>query len=287
MPSFGHSLWKGALDAINLIDNAYRRTILPFSIVVGLPGQIITIVIFLIHSEWEATCKVYYLTMAFADFAYLLFYALPEFAGDGLTYWLGHHIYWLNVVHFSNLTCKLLRFIWHTSWFVSYWTLVIYSYERLIVISYPLIRTRYITIKLAKQICFVLVGFTLIVFSVIFYGDVYIVLDESKSLEFHYCFLNVSGISSLIFVWFALLFLGTILFPPIFLIISNISLFKKLNVIMQERKNLHKRLRKGTQPVANVEIKSAKELIILSTITLILSFPTTAWLIVASSGLKY
>ena len=224
------------------------------------------------------------MTMAWADFVYLIIYGIPEFTGDGLDDWLYVHTYWLRIESFSTLTCKLMRYIWHTSWFISYWALVIYSYERLVAIAYPFVRTRFITIKMAKVFCFSLVGFSLISFSVILYSDVYFVYRLNDAYQFRYCYLNVVRSSRIALAVFGLLYLCTILLPPILLIISNISLFKKLRAIMHERRKLHTQMRNRNRSIANSEIESSKDLIILSLITLFFSFPTLTWLVIGCGG---
>ena len=287
MTTVAESLWNIASSTVEWIDNIYRMTILPITLFAGIVGQVFSIIIFLKLTEWKSTCKIYYMTMAWADFVYLIIYGIPEFTGDGLDDWLYVHTYWLRIESFSTLTCKLMRYIWHTSWFISYWALVIYSYERLVAIAYPFVRTRFITIKMAKVFCFSLVGFSLISFSVILYSDIYFVLREAGAYEWRYCYLNVTDASRIAMVVFALLYLSTILLPPILLIISNISLFKKLRAIMHERRKLHTQMRNRNRSIANSEIESSKDLIILSLITLFFALPTLTWMVIAIGGFLY
>ena len=57
---------------LETFDLFYRMAVLPLVILVGIFGQLITIKIFLTIKNWDATCKVYFLTLAIADLVYLL-----------------------------------------------------------------------------------------------------------------------------------------------------------------------------------------------------------------------
>ena len=120
-----------------------------------------------------ATCKIYYIMLAFADLGVLYFFALPEWTGDGLRA-LTEDGFQIWPEKFSTFTCRLLRYGYHVSGFLSYCTLVIYEYERVLAIAFPFMRFKWISKGKAKIVCLCLTLLTLVFFqSCIFYTCVH------------------------------------------------------------------------------------------------------------------
>ena len=151
----------------------YRMYAYPIIVIVGFFGQLISIKIFLSAKNWEATCKIYYLTMAFADLAFLVTVGVPSITALTFKYWTGNIEYAFEPDNYSHLTCKLFALSAHVSAFVSYWTLNAYALERLLVIWSPLIRIRYINMKNAKFICLAISIFAFCLFSPILFTNAY------------------------------------------------------------------------------------------------------------------
>ena len=173
------------------INFGFRVILLPILLIIGVIGQVLSIKIFLSLKTWKATCKIYYLTIAIMDLAYLFAFGIPEWTGEGLDFLTSNKIK-INPENLSKVSCRLFRFVWHASWFISYWTLVAYSVERLIAISNPLLRFRYINYKTAKITCsiLVLIGFTTFL-PIIFSEHLYTLEgEETLPISMRYCYFN-------------------------------------------------------------------------------------------------
>ena len=79
-------------------------------------------------------------------------------------------------------------------------------------------------------------------------------------------------------VWFSIMTFGlTVFLPPILLFSINLSLMHKLIVACRDRIHLLNNISSRRMPVKTSDIKSAKDLTVISFITLIIAFPTLLW----------
>ena len=179
----------------------------------------------------------------------------------------------------SPLICKLFRFAWQSSSFISIWTLIAYSIERIIVISYPFLRRRVISIRNAKFVCFSVVIVGILGYSPIFFTGIYILRDSEGPINERYCYFNTE-IDPLVIIWFLIQsFLLTVIVPPLALIVTNVVLLNRLITIARSRRMYSLIHPIGRGRSSNYqELKAAKDLLILSIITLLISWPTLTWI---------
>jgi len=128
----------------------FRALVLPLLIICGIFGNFISIKIFLQEKIIKGTCRIYYLSIAIADLFSIISFAIPEWTGDGLKWFTNGEVqFWPE--RLSVYSCRLFRYIWHSSWAISYWIMLVYSIERLVVISFPLIRINLRNLKIAFE----------------------------------------------------------------------------------------------------------------------------------------
>ena len=164
----------------------------------------------------------------------------------------------------------------HSSWFLSSWILVIYSFERMLAISFPFMLNRFIKVSTAKKICILSTILSLIAFSPIFLTDTYTIVYQENDGPFRACRINAEVSGSVQSIWYLTMTLAlTVLLPPILILVFNSILLKKLIEISRQRNILTNRRSEGSNP----EIKNAKDLLSLSSLMLVFTFPTLAWLI--------
>ena len=191
----------------------------------GTIGQILTIVVLLKLKHWKATCRIYYLTIAFADLILLMNFPLWN--------WL----YFLQALinndnngflfpSASNLTCKIYLVWKYISWFVSCYTLVFYALERLIVISYPFSHGCIATTKAAIIICVTLPIVAIFLHVPLAFTDIYVVTDNDMYAPRTCKMIMIKSLILEISTWIVLCL--TIFLPPYLLCILNLLLLIKL-----------------------------------------------------------
>lgn len=100
-----------------------------FTTTFGLTGNTLSIIVFLRHQNWRPAGIHYLFVLAFSDSANLILYIL-----SGVDLW-GNVI---DVFKINDYTClSLMTFYWYT-WFISTWTLVIFTIERWYSVTFPL-----------------------------------------------------------------------------------------------------------------------------------------------------
>ena len=243
----------------------------PLLMIFGIPGQVLTIIVLFKLKNWKATCRIYYLTIAFADLFLLLNFPLSDWV-----YFLETMIRKDNkgflLPSFSNLCCKI-HVIWKlSSWFVSSYALVIYALERLIVISYPFAKIRMANLKGAIIICFTIaiVGFIIHVPFVL--TDLYALKDNSVYIEKICALVEIDNATLMWGGWIALAL--TIFFPPYFLSVLNVALLFKLRNYSKQRMKIVASLNNQN----NRQEKAAKDLVVISSVTIVLSIAMLMYL---------
>ena len=265
-----------SLCATGYINRAYRIAIYPILLVVGIFGQLITIKIFISLKNWKSTCRIYFSTMAVSDLVYILGFAITEWTGEGLDY-ITNGALRFKPENFSSLSCKLMRYIWHSSVFVSYWTLVAYSVERVLAIWYPLLTIKWISTRTAKIICAIICIIGALLYSP-FISAFYKLFGEDRDfIDKRWCYLAVHDLPLALLIFVAALgLLASIILPPTSLLITNLLLIRKLISHSKEQVKLKIQKVRGKRQIS--QIKSAKDLVVLSFITTVIAFPTFSWL---------
>ena len=262
-------------DRLKQVERVYRMYAYPIVVIVGFFGQVITIKIFLSAKDWEATCKIYYLTMAFADLAFLLTVGVPSISTLTIQYWTGKLEYTFEPDNYSHLTCKLFTFAAHVSAFISYWTLNAYALERLLAIWYPFFRIRYINLRNAKLICLAISIFAFYLFAPILFTNTYNLLYPSQIIYYRYCGLHVQNEPLIVKIWYTIAVLVfSFICGPVALIGTNSLLLYKLRNLLKTRAGLAK----SKKDQSNPEVEGAKTILIISIITLALCSPLLIWL---------
>ena len=275
-----------------ILNKFYRGITLPFILIVGIIRQILSIKIFQSLKDWKATCKIYYLSIAGSDLVYLIGFGLPEWTFEGLDI-VTFGFLKFKPENLSSLSCRLFRFAWHSSWFISYWTLVAYSVERIIAISFPFIRVRFISTRNAKVICAMIIVIASIGFLPVIVTNV-VHLKYEDSFKDRYSYLTDPFEHPILGIWLLIMPLScNIILPPILLVIINLILMIQLKSQTKKRGNLMRKpfgRMKLDQSGQNAEIKAAKDLTVISLVTLAIAFPTLFWvptLIVESSSIYF
>ncbi len=252
----------------------YRTFIYPIITILGIFGNIMAFKIFLKRTEIKGTCRIYYFWLAVADLVYLISFAIPEWTSDGLNHLTNGAVqFWPD--RLSNVSCKLFRFFMHSSWFMSNWIMVIYSIERVLAISYPFLRTSLIKPSVAKKICFVIIIFTILMFSLIFYTSAYVLLrPDHPNFSYRECFVDYDKLSWIGYIWFlSMAGIFTMFLPPILVMIINSILLKKLKELSENRSHLTNQ----RNDRSSAEVKNAKTLLLLAGLMLIFTLPTLSW----------
>ena len=259
------------------INFIFSLCFLPCLSICGIFGNIIAIKIFLLQSTIKSTCRIYYLALSFADLIFIISFAPSRWIEYGLSE-ISKDFFLLSIELYYDFTCKLGRFLWHSSWFCSHWILMCFSVERIIAIYFPLKR-HILTISRAKKICLIIELFGFIGFSPILFLDAYYLRKSEGPIEERSCSLKIVPAFEMRAIWF--LFMGfflTVLVPPTILSITNILLWAKLKKIKNTRLGLLNRLVQKWR--LKVQMKNAKDLILLSVLMIIFSFPVLTWLLI-------
>ena len=243
----------------------------PLLAIIGCVGQVVTIVALLKLKKWKGTCRIYYLTIAFSDLILLVNYPFL----DSIYFLLVFMTRDDNVRPFasvSHLTCKISLFWKFFSWFVSCNTLVVFAFERLIVISYPFLRARIATQKRAIIICVTLLIMAICMHVPLALTDLYALIESAPHAPRLCQMVEIESLAWKIAAWTILPL--TIFLPPHFLCILNVGLLLKLNNYRKQRKKMIQQLKKQS----NKEEKEAKDLVVISAISIALSLPILMWL---------
>ena len=235
----------------------------------GLFGNLVSIIIFLKRKDIPGTSRIFYLAIAYSDLVYIITIYLANWTGDNLAKFTnGLILFWPTRIH--NFSCRTIRYAWHSSIFLSNWTLAIFSIERLIAITYPF-RSRLFTIKTRIKTCSALFIIGLILFSPVLFTDLYRVKNPHLPLQSRMCDLNINDVSFYLALWFVFMttFQTGILSPTV-VIIANAKLWFKLKDVFENRNVL---VPGRVKLLSNSEIKSAKDLLILAIVLTILDLP--------------
>ena len=270
------------LSSIKLLiiffDYVYRPFALPILFLLGVFGNIVSIKCFLTRTDWNSTGRIYYLTLAVFDLLYLLSFTLPEWSGEGLYRITEERIYFFPE-NTNQISCVSLRFFWHLSMFISTWTMVFYSAERMISIAFPFLRQKLLTIKNAKIICWTLVIFGFLIFSPVLYSGIYLRHEDAMNL-LPICYINWEvNLIVVAWFWFVVFFL-TVLMSPIVLALNNLILYVLLLYYFQKRAGMVANLSRGQANTTPVEVQRALDLIWLSIIMLAFTLPSMIWIVI-------
>ena len=278
--SFEGNFARTSYEIMVKINKGYRMFLLPILLILGIIGQLVSIKIFISLKEWKSTCKIYYSSMALADLVYLIGFGIPEWTGEGLDMITGGALKF-NPENLYEESCRTFRYLWHSSWFISNWLLVVYSVERVIVISYPLFRIRFINIKSAKITCSIVAITGIVAFLPVLLTEIY--LFYLNEISEGYCVFNTAAFQDVLLdIWIALFpsFL-TMFIPPGLLVVINLILLIKLKSQSDQRRKLaHKPscCKNVRQSAQNFEIKAAKDLAVISFVTLTIASQTLLWI---------
>ena len=259
---------------LSQFDIFYWMAVLPIMILLGIFGQLITIKILLTIKEWNATCKAYYLTLAIADLVYLLVFGIPSITDRAVDIWTEKRELRFQPHNISHLTCKLMAYSIHVSAFISYWSLIAYALERLIAIWNPFLRAQYIHLQNAKKVCISITIFAFVAFSPILFANPYKLRNEDAIIYDRWCYLNINNEPLFVQVWYTV---SVVILTGVAtggLVTVNATLLFKLRSC-SKTSNLMKKAKKSNQ---NPEIKSAKDILILASITLAFALPLISWI---------
>ena len=212
--------------------------------------------------------------MAIADLSILFSVGVPSITSLTVQSWTGTVEYNFEPDNYSDLTCKLIHFVAHKSLFISFSTLTAYSLERLLSIWNPFFRIQYINLKNAKLICTSISFLGLCLFSPILFANPYKLRNPIAVVYYRYCGLTVQDEPLLVKIWyFIALAIMVPIFGPVGLIATNVALLYKLRILTKKRIGFSEKREQNE----NREIQAAKDILIISIITLILCLPMLSW----------
>ena len=245
----------------------YRVFILPIIILNGLFGNLISIQIFLKRTDYNSTCRIYYLIMSFSDLIYFVVFGIPEWTGEGWLY-ISADKFSFSPENLNEYSCRIFRYQYHVSWFISVWILAVYSTERLLAIYFPFMRMNVISLTKAKWLSFIVVMLGALIYSYILFTDVFQIIMVPNN----FCYFgNEERFLNLFHLFFTLIVIA--LGPPFILLINNLLLLAKLKNIAESRTSITR----ASGNISSVEIQAAKDLVVLSFITIGLSTPLMVW----------
>ena len=258
----------------------FEVIILALIVLIGMYGNAISIGIFLKRSDWNATCRIYYLAMAIFDLINLIVFGLPIWTGEG---WEKISDYKIRFIpeSYSIYSCKIFRYLYHVSWFASNWILTAYSFERLLIIYFPFLRMNIISVQNAKRVVLIISSLGAGTFSYIIFTDLFVLRFIYHRTYHYFCLLDDNNyVFSTVHLFISLIFMA--MGPPVVLGINNIILLVKLREITQSRLSLIQ----SRNNINSTEINAAKNLVILACITIGISIHITSWVVAIYSKCK-
>jgi hypothetical protein len=116
---------------------------LPLIIVVGSVGNVLSIVVLRRRVMQMSAASFYLIVLAFSDLSILYFSALKT--------WI-RMVFGFELLHTSDVACKLLKYIFFTSSHLSSWLVVAITVERLVVVRFPFKASRFCSYRQSVRI---------------------------------------------------------------------------------------------------------------------------------------
>ena len=253
------------------IDWIHTSIILPILIFSGAFGNVVTMKIFFQMKMKTSTFPIYFLTLAINDLFHLISFAIPN--------WINYGVNRFGKIlpepqNLSIYSCVGLNYVWNFSWFISSWILMAYSIERVLAISFPFMRTQYITVATAKKVCCVISLVGILIFSLVLYGSIYEM--KTKNSQEKVCGYSEYKTNAIMLLIYILMIMFLLVFiPPVSIAIINIILLIKVIKVLRKRSQVMHR-----DSVSINEIKKAKDLLWLSLFMVFFTFPVLSWIYV-------
>ena len=236
-----------------------KKIIYPFLILLGMFGNVMTIVI---HKRTALTSSmsVFFLTLAASDLVLL--------CATCFTGWI-NIVFQINITALNNVLCKLVLFLIYVSGVMSAWTLVAMTVQRAVCVLWPHRANVLCTVGKSKVIVVSMVLFIAVIHTHILYG-MYVDMHDGRVR----CVLriNYEPFFQEIWNWVDMLIFSFL--PWLCLAVSNSLLVWKLRLSLREAKLS---LGSGQEDAINDRNKKAKSisitLIAVSTAFLLLTFP--------------
>ena len=273
--------WSGVGFVAHHLDYHFRVWIMPFALIVGIFGQLLTFKYCVTNKAWKSTGQIYYSLMAITDLLYLLSFGIFSYMETGLNKFSQDKLNFVLAKHFGP-TCKLLPYAIHVLISVSFWNLSAYSMERLLAIWFPFIRTQYLTMKNAGIVCAIFCTVAVLGYLPLFFTNTFVLVGVDVNIGSDpYCEFQIFNENILVQIWYWFTTLGlTVLFGPVLVLITNILLLIKLHAYFETKKALFRPSlhRNGMKELPKTEVESAKTVVILSIATGIILFPMISWI---------
>jgi hypothetical protein len=231
--------------------------------IIGAFGNILSLVVFLRSKRNDASC-LYLSALAVSDTCCIVFIALVMWLRQGLPNITDGKAY-INFYQISNLSCKLMTYVYVVFETVSAWIIVTYSVERAVIVWFPLKRTLITTRRRRIVLTFVILScFCVALYSAIL-SDIFTVNNATI------CYYPQAGV-----VRFVLLLSDNFLFyflPCTMIIVANIAIVTGIvrsrrfqNVSSSNTKDIY-------------EKKTLANLLVVSTFYIIFMTPNTVMIV--------
>ncbi len=134
----------------------FSKSIGIISFVIGIPGNIISIMVLLRPSLRETSVSIYFVFLAICDSLALLASFPISVLGYSINEYTNHYTQW---------TCKINLYLLHASALCSYWLVMFCTFDRLIAVCYPFRAKQWLSPKKTTIYCTLLCGIVYAAFS--------------------------------------------------------------------------------------------------------------------------
>ncbi|XP_074647678.1 galanin receptor type 1-like [Tubulanus polymorphus] len=140
--------WLAIFDEVTIYTKSYIPIVF---IVMGIVGNVVTLIVFIRQKSWHKQGLHYLFCLALTDLGCIVFQAVPVWLEDGLRDMTGARFY-LSIITSSSVVCKILRYLWTVSTFMSSWIIVAFTVERTIAVLKPLHAYKFSSVKRRKTV---------------------------------------------------------------------------------------------------------------------------------------
>ena len=191
--------------------------------VIGLYGNLMSINIFMSKSYPNFSLRVYLILLSLSDQLVLALHYI-DFTFRSWVNLTESYSSRFNFVDKCLLCCKLIPYLRNVFRTISVYTLLLMTFQRYVVLYFPLVRAKWCSIKFTKRILFVLILISLVLnVNNLILND----LEVHQENQEHYCtvkkeYIKYQFVIDIVFVMF------TILIPTIFVLVISFVLLSKI-----------------------------------------------------------
>lgn len=268
--------WRNGSLAVNGIEllekmEIYRVSksiliyVLPVIIIVGTIGNILSFIIWM-KRRLRRTSTFFYLAMlAVSDTVFLII--------SGLKTWVRIWSY-VELLHVSIISCKVITFIVHSSLHISAWLIVAVTIERFLAVWFPLRANGMCSFRRVKIVTMSIVVVFLLLNSHFFWTAELVSTDNPESPDQLECTTNTTKVC-VYFPWFNIIIFSVI--PSVLVLILNLLI---IFCLLKHRETLKCAMTKNDQHMQSIHRRLAVILLTISFVWIFTTVPTTLTFII-------